>query len=102
MTTWNVAKNKVHDASGIENPELFKWYEFKGIFYPFVLDVISPDGFSISRDQLYPTKKAALAAFEEWKKGYERQGYYSSVKYGRIPLDELQEYCQLKEINYAN
>lgn len=27
-------KNKVHDASGIINPEEYKWYKFKGVYYP--------------------------------------------------------------------
>jgi len=62
-------------------------------------DVISPDGFEIHPTETYPSKKAAEAAFEEWKKRYEMQGYYSSVNFGHIPLDELHEYCKLHLIH---
>lgn len=61
-------------------------------------DILSPDGISISRTETYPSKKAALKAYNEWKKGYERQGYYSSTKYGRIPLIDLDDCCQLIEV----
>jgi hypothetical protein len=58
--------------------------------------VISPDGFTIEFDVwAYPSKKKAKEAFEKWKERYTRQGYYSSVKYGRIPLAELENYCQI-------
>jgi archaellum component FlaC len=57
-------------------------------------DVISPDGFSISYDGIYKTIQEAKNAFNEWKKNYERQGYYSSTK-GRIPLDELESHCTI-------
>jgi len=58
-------------------------------------DVISPDGFSIHFSDVYSSKKEAIKAFQEWKKRYERQGYYSSTNYGRIPLDELENYCSI-------
>lgn len=58
-------------------------------------DVISPDGFSIHFVDTYKTKKKAEEAFEDWKKNYERQGYYSSTNYGRIPLNELKNYCKI-------
>lgn len=57
-------------------------------------DVLSPDGFSIDPMETYPTIKAAKEAFTKWAKQYERQGYYSSVDYGRIPLNNLENYCQ--------
>lgn len=57
-------------------------------------DILSPDGFSIHHSDTYPSPEAAWAAFDEWKKRYEAQGYYSSNR-GRIPLDELQDYCKL-------
>jgi hypothetical protein len=62
-------------------------------------DVISPDGFSIHPSDVYPTKKKAIKAFEDWKKRYEIQGYYSSMNYGRIPLDELEQECQIVQIS---
>jgi hypothetical protein len=61
-------------------------------------DILSPDGFSISATETYTSKKQAIKAFDEWKKRYEIQGYYSSTKYGRIHLSELQNYCQLIEL----
>lgn len=61
-------------------------------------DVLSPDGFSIHREKTYPSTDAAVAAYDEWKKGYERQGYYSSASYGRIPLEDLDDYCQIVEV----
>ena len=61
-------------------------------------NVLSPDGFSISFNEIYPSKKKALEAFEEWKNSYNQQGYYSSRNYGRIPLEELEKYCQLIEV----
>ena len=58
-------------------------------------DVISPDGFSIHFSDTYKSVKEAKEAFEQWKKRYEMQGYYSSTNYGRIPLDELKDYCRI-------
>lgn len=55
--------------------------------------VISPDGFTIEHIWSYPSKKKAWDAFTLWKKQYLKQGYYSSVKYGRIPLVDLGDYC---------
>ncbi len=60
--------------------------------------VISPDGFTIERTESYKTQKQAMDAFELFKKRYESQGYYSSMDYGRIPLDDLADYCQFLTI----
>ena len=60
-------------------------------------DVISPDGFSISFTDTYGSVEKAKEAFEEWKKRFEAQGYYSSNR-GRIPLDELEEHCTIVEL----
>lgn len=61
-------------------------------------DVISPDGFSIHPSDTYKTKEEAMNAFFEWKKRYEHQGFYSSNK-GRIPLDELEQHCEIVEVD---
>lgn len=61
-------------------------------------DILSPDGFSISATETYTSKKQAIKAFDEWKKRYETQGYYSSSNYGRIRLSDLEDYCQLIEL----
>lgn len=62
------------------------------------LDVISPDGFSIDREATYADITEAKNAFVKWKKRFKLQGYYSSDKFGRIDLDDLHEYCNIKEI----
>ena len=58
-------------------------------------NVLSPDGFTIHFSDTYKSIKEAKKAIKEWKKNYERQGYYSSTKYGRIPLNELEKYCDI-------
>jgi hypothetical protein len=60
--------------------------------------ILSPDGFDIRRDKTYATPEEAVADLQEWIKGFERQGYYSSVK-GRIPLDELEGACRIEPFN---
>lgn len=62
-------------------------------------EVFSPDGFAISREETYPSVEVALEKLKEWIKRYEFQGYYSSNKYGRIPLDELEQECQVVQIS---
>lgn len=57
--------------------------------------VLSPDGFPIRRDKTYKTREEALKDMNEWMKNYERQGYYSSVDWGRIPLNELNYYIRI-------
>jgi len=59
-------------------------------------NVYSPDGFSIGFDT-YKSEEEARAAFKEWAKRYERQGYYSSCN-GRIALDDLKSNCLLVTI----
>jgi hypothetical protein len=61
-------------------------------------NVLSPDGFSIDPFKKYKDRNEAIKEFMQWQKRYEKQGYYSSTNYGRIPLDQLHEYCQLIEI----
>lgn len=61
--------------------------------------VLSPDGFTIEFDKwYYRSMKKAKEAFENWIRRYEVQGYYSSTQYGRIPLNELESYCQFKTL----
>ena len=59
------------------------------------LNVLSPDGFPIHFSDTYKSVEEAKKAIQEWKKNYESQGYYSSTQYGRIPLDELENYCDI-------
>lgn len=61
--------------------------------------VLSPDGFTIEFDKwTYPSLKKCKEAFDKWKTRYERQGYYSSVNFGKIPLEYLESYCKIKEV----
>lgn len=57
-------------------------------------NILSPDGFSIHPTKTYSSPQKAWEAFEEWRERYEAQGYYSSNR-GRIPLNELRDYCDL-------
>jgi len=62
-------------------------------------DILSPDGFSIRIGvEPFTSMKKAREYFKEWKDRYKIQGYYSSVPYGRIPLEDLEDYCQWIEI----
>ena len=64
------------------------------------VQVLSPDGITIEFDKwTYPSMKKAKEAFNNWKKRYEMQGYYSSNDYGRIPLNDLENYCQYKTLD---
>ncbi len=62
-------------------------------------DVLSPDGFSIHPSDTYTSKKKARESAEEWVKRYESQGYYSSARFGHIPLNEILDYCRLVNLN---
>ena len=58
-------------------------------------NVISPDGFPIERETTYTTIYKAYRALVRFKQRYARQGYYSSVNYGKIhPLD-IKDYCEI-------
>ncbi len=59
-------------------------------------DVLSPDGFSISRVETFDTKEDAEIALDNWIKRYEQQGYYSS-RDGRIPYNQIKECCEIIE-----
>jgi hypothetical protein len=58
------------------------------------LVVLSPDNFTINHDT-YKSEEDAVAAAKVWQERYKHQGYYSSVKYGRIPYDEILDYCKV-------
>lgn len=78
-----------------QHEQIFGW---NGATKITAIQVLSPDGFTIEREPSeYPTMKEANKAFNNWKKRYEQQGYYSSNG-GRIPLNELKEHCQFLEV----
>lgn len=63
--------------------------------------ILSPDGFAIGMNTHFDTPELAWENFEDWKRGYEKQGYYSTVRNNRrvqIPLKELKDYCTLDEV----
>lgn len=60
-------------------------------------DILSPDGIAIDFSDTY-TNEEVLPAFNKWRKRFEIQGYYSSSRYGRIHLDDLEDYCQVVEV----
>jgi hypothetical protein len=56
--------------------------------------ILSPDEFDINREGGFDTWQEAFKFYDEWKKGFEQQGYYSSTIHGRIHLSDLQDFCQ--------
>ena len=63
--------------------------------------VKSPDGFSIERETTHATPDSAWQAFEAWKKRYEGQGYYSTIRGNRrvqLSLNELKSHCTLENL----
>lgn len=70
-------------------------------------DVLSPDGFSISRDSKWRSKAAVKNSIKVWCQRFETQGYYSSTQ-GRISLDDLPKRVKVidlktnKEISLKN
>jgi hypothetical protein len=61
--------------------------------------ILSPDGFTIDFNvNYYRSIKQAKQSFKNWIDRFKTQGYYSSTKYGRINLIDLEDYCQLIEL----
>lgn len=63
---------------------------------PITYNILSPDGFKL-RHEDFKTKLHAMLYFDEWKKGFMKQGYYSAN--GRkIDLDDLEDECEIIKI----
>lgn len=60
-----------------------------------IYNIESPDGFPISYEW-FDTPEEAWKFYFEWKKGFERQGYYSANR-ARIPLNSLDENVELMQ-----
>lgn len=61
-------------------------------------DILSPDGFSIRIGvEPFKTRSEGVKYFKQWKKRFEKQGYYSSNN-GRIDLEDLADYCEWAEV----
>jgi len=64
--------------------------------------LLSPDGFDIEMDALY-SEEELMPAFEQFKKRYEKQGYYSTGNRERIDLRDLEDYMSVVEVeNYED
>jgi hypothetical protein len=61
-------------------------------------EVLSPDGISIEGIS-YRSRRAALRALEQWVRRYEWQGFYSTVRRERIPLQDLPGRCRVLEVS---
>lgn len=62
-------------------------------------DVISPDGFTIRIGvDPFNSIKERDKYFKMWKERFATQGYYSSVKFGRIHLADLTDFCEWIEV----
>jgi hypothetical protein len=59
--------------------------------------ILSPDGITIHPTDTYKSNEV-LDAFRSWKERYRSQGYYSSNRFGRIPLEELEDYCEVRRL----
>ncbi len=53
-------------------------------------NVLSPDGIFISCEPFNTEEEAVKYAYQ-WCKRYERQGYYSTNRWEKIPLEDLPE-----------
>jgi hypothetical protein len=104
----NIDNETTYPARYINEDELQiyingEYHSVEGIDFDFIdnvkIDMLSPDGFSIHHSDVYDTPEEALAALDEWKKRFERQGYYSSNQ-GRIGLDEIKDYCRMKVMEF--
>ena len=63
-------------------------------------DVISPDGFPIAHEPFNTQAEALKYAFQ-WCKRFEQQGYYSTSRRGKIPLEDLPECLDLVPVTVA-
>ncbi len=56
--------------------------------------VIGPDEIEIQPEP-FASRAAAEDALKKWVERYRRQGYYSTARWERIPVDELAERCRI-------
>lgn len=63
-----------------------------------MFDVLSPDGMSIDHSEYYPTREAAAAAAVEYANRFQFQGFYSTWRRERVPLDEIAGRCRIIEV----
>ena len=63
--------------------------------------VLSPDGFPITLEP-FASLEQAKRYIPRWCKRFKPQGYYSSVDYGRIPLNILARCVQIEALPPAS
>jgi hypothetical protein len=61
---------------------------------PPKFNVLSPDGFPISREP-FKSQQEAEEAIPKWCERYEQQGYYSTSSRERIPVAELPQHLEI-------
>jgi hypothetical protein len=61
-------------------------------------DVLSPDGFSITPDKVYPDLESAHAAAVAFAERFQFQGFYSTAQRERIPLTDIAGRCRVVEV----
>ena len=62
-----------------------------------MFDVLSPDGITITPDRVYGTLEEAHAAVEAFAQRFVWQGFYSTARWERIPLEEIAGRCRVVE-----
>lgn len=61
-------------------------------------DVLSPDGFSIDPQEVYQDLDSAHAAAVAFAERFVRQGFYSTARRERIPLEDIAGRCRVVEV----
>jgi hypothetical protein len=64
-----------------------------------MFDVLSPDGISITPDEVYATLEDARAAAEAFAKRFVWQGFYATAARERIPLADIVGRCRVIEVD---
>ena len=62
-----------------------------------VFDVLSPDGITITPDRVYGTLEEAHAAADAFAQRFAWQGFYSTARWERIPLEKIAGRCRVIE-----
>jgi hypothetical protein len=97
ITEWETKNNTSVRPSGKTYSELYPKFAGGGKTEQRY-QILSPDGFPLYRDRTF-TEAEILPAFEEWKKRYEKQGYYSTSNRERIDLRDLADMVDVIEVS---
>jgi hypothetical protein len=58
-------------------------------------EIMSPDGFPITRNRSFTSIKAAVEFYKKWKETYVKQGYYLDCNRRKLSPDVLDNNCYL-------